>query len=129
MIAELRDLLHTPYELGGRTVGVGLDCLGTVAEVARRRGLPPPDGWPSIREAWQRGQIDTATGFPAGWVRQPAGAALCDGDVMLFFSGDHPWCAIVHEQHVVTAHPSAGVHARPLFRWSLAPAQVWRYQP
>ena len=127
MTADLRDILHTPYELGGRTVGVGIDCLGTVAEVARRRGLPPPDGWPSIRDAWQRGEIATATGFPAGWRRQPAGTALQDLDVLLFFSGDHPWCAIVDGGMVVTAHPKTGPHARPLNRWRLAPAEVWRY--
>lgn len=129
MTAHLRDLLHTPYELGGRQVGVGIDCLGTVAEVARRRGLPPPDGWPSIRAAWENGTLAAASGFPDGWIRMPAATGLRDGDVLLFVSGAHPWCAIVDAGFVISAHPDRGPYAVPMQRWREAPVELWRFLP
>lgn len=130
MIADdLRDILRTPYALGGRVVGASIDCLGVVGEVARRRGLPPPDGWPQIRQAWERGDLPSGTGFPAGWVRCLADGPLQDGDVLLFF-GAHPWCAIVHRGLVVSASASVGsAYSVPLHRWKKAPAEVWRWCP
>jgi hypothetical protein len=128
MIAELQDVLRTPYLLGGRQVGIGLDCLGVVAEVARRRGIPPPDGWPSIRSAWEQGQVDTSTGFPAGWCRMPPGTTAVDGDVLLLWTGMHPWCAIVHEGLVVSAHPDSGPYAMPLWRWRQPVSELWRFR-
>jgi cell wall-associated NlpC family hydrolase len=86
----MRDVLHTPYVLGGREIGAGLDCLGVVSIIARRRGLPPPDGWPSIRAAWERGELPTATGFPIGWRRQQPIRDLRDGDVLLYFGPGAP---------------------------------------
>tara|TARA_R110002073_G_scaffold326370_1_gene506165 strand:+ start:18078 stop:18458 length:381 start_codon:yes stop_codon:yes gene_type:complete len=118
------DILRTPYKLGGRTVGSELDCLGTVAEIARRRGLPPPGGWPEILSAVEAGR--TANGFPLGWRRVPDPVRLLDGDVLVL-PGEHPGCAIVHEGRVFTARPEAGVHAVPLHRWSQAPSEVWRF--
>ncbi len=126
-MTDLRDILHTPYRLGGRLVGIELDCLGVVGEVARRRGLPPPDGWPSIRRDWEQGRIETASGFPAGWVRQPMPCALQDGDVLVFVVGHRPGCAIVHDGWVVTAEPGRGVYRTDLSRWNIAPAEVWRW--
>lgn len=118
------DILRTPYKLGGRTVGVELDCLGTVEEIARRRGVPAPGGWPDILKAVAEGR--TATGFPEGWCRVLPPVRLRDGDVMVL-PGDHPGCAIVHEGRVFTARPEAGVHAVLLHRWSQTPSEVWRY--
>jgi hypothetical protein len=130
MSADLRDVLHTPYELGGRTVGVGLDCLGVVGEIARRRHLPVPDGWPTIRRAWELGELPTATGFPPGWVRMPAGVVLRDFDVLLFFGPSHPWCAIIDFDRVWSASAEIGSpYAIPLARWRTPPAEVWRYCP
>lgn len=124
------DLLRTPYETGGREPGVALDCLGVVACIATMRGVPPPDGWPSIEEAWRRGVVDFS-GMPAGWKRaahedryQPM-----EGDVLLFYGPSHPWCAIVHKGRVFSASREAGVYAIPATRWKQAPAEVWRWQP
>ena len=126
MTADMRDVLHTPYVLGGRTVGIELDCLGVVGEVARRRGLPAPDGWPSILKAMKEGRV--ASGFPPGWRRQSPPFRLQDGDVLVL-PGDHPGCAIVHGGRVYTAHPDAGVHAIALSRWNRAASEVWRFEP
>ena len=122
----MRDILHTPYKLGGRTVGAELDCLGVVGEIARRRGLPAPDGWPSIVRAVAHGQA--ATGFPIGWARVTPIPQLQDGDVLVL-PGLHPGCAIVPEGRVWTARPEAGVHAVPIERWAQTPSEVWRFCP
>lgn len=127
MTADIRDILHTPYELGGRTVGLALDCLGAVGSIARRRGLPPPDGWPSMADAWRRGDLVAATGFPAGWVRQPPATTLLEGDVLVFVRAQRAGCAIVHGGMVVSADPRLGVYCTPLDRWGIAPAEVWRF--
>lgn len=126
--AEFRDLLATPYALGGRTIGVGIDCLGIVGEIARRRGIPAPDGWPSIRAAWQRGEIDAATGFPAGWRRvHDCGLVFEELDVLLFFS-PHPWCAIVDGGRLWSASELQGsAYCLPLSRLHRDPDEVWRF--
>jgi len=129
MSADIRDILHTPYRFGGRTVGVEIDCLGVVSELARRRGLPAPDGWPSIREDWERGRVEAATGFPAGWQRQAPPHQLQDGDVLVFLRGGRAGCAIVHDGLVATAEPGLGPYCTPLARWSIPPAEVWRFAP
>lgn len=127
MTADLRDVLRSPYKLGGRIVGAELDCLGVVGEIARRRGLPPPDGWPSIRAAWERGELDAAGGFPFGWSRVSAPFTLQDGDVLVWF-GPHPWCAIVHDGRVWSANAEVGsAYAVDLQRWRRPPAEVWRF--
>ncbi|MBL8752276.1 MAG: hypothetical protein JNK15_03160 [Planctomycetes bacterium] len=123
----LEQILRTRYAIDGDEVGVALSCLGAVRAVARLRGLPPPDGWLSIRAAWERGEVETASGFPAGWVRQPAGAQLLDGDVLVFQRAGRQGCGIVHEGWVVTADTAPGVYRLPLSRWSIAPAEVWRF--
>lgn len=124
MNVPTQDILRTPYRLGGRTVGAELDCLGVVGEIARRRGLPAPDGWPSILRAMAEGS--PASGFPAGWFRIAAGSPWQEGDVLVL-PGVHPGCAIVHDGRIWTARPGAGVHAVPIARWSQAPSQVWRF--
>jgi hypothetical protein len=125
----MRDVLHTPYVLGGREIGAGLDCLGVVSIIARRRGLPPPDGWPSIRAAWERGELPTATGFPIGWRRQQPIRDLRDGDVLLYFGPEHPWSAIVHNGHVWSASPEVGgVFSMPASRWNRVPDELWRFE-
>lgn len=127
MTADVRDILHTPYELGGTIVGVGLDCYTATCAVARRRGLPPPDLVPSIREAALRGEIPT--GFPAGWESVPVPFVLQDGDILLGY-GVHPWSAIVHDGRVISASETAGcVYAVPLHRWRKPPSEVWRFRP
>lgn len=122
---DVSDIMRTPYVLGGRTVGEAIDCLGVVGEVARRRGLPAPDGWPSILRAVAKG--DAATGFPPGWARLADGEQWCDGDVLVL-PGAHPGCAIINDGFVLTARPGAGVHAVLLYRWSQKPSQVWRFE-
>ena len=129
---NMRDVLHTPFKLGGREVGKGIDCLGVVAEIARRRGLPAPDGWPSIRAAWERGELPSATGFPKGWRRIPH-VDLRDGDVLLFFGPEHPWSAILHGGHIWSATPdrdgTAGyVYCIPIARWTRSPDELWRFE-
>lgn len=127
--AEFRDLLHTPYVVGGRQVGVELDCLGVVGEIARRRGAAPPDGWVSIERAIADGNMKAATGFPAGWHRQADDEAIQNGDVLVYY-GDHPWCAIVHDGYVWSASAKMGaVYRIPAHRWSKVPAEVWRWAP
>jgi len=129
MTADLRDILHTPYELGGRTPGIGLDCLGVVGEIARRRGMAPPDGWPSIRDAWEHDEIEASTGFPPGWVKQDPVVGVEDGDVLLFFE-PHAWCSIVDGGMLWSAsHEQGSCFCMPLFRLRRKPIEVWRWQP
>lgn len=124
---SLRDILRTPYQLGGREVGAGIDCLGTVLAIADRIGLPAIDPWANIASAWQAGTLDTASGFPDGWFRIAATSTLEDGDVLLFFE-HHPWAAIVCAGYVWTASENAGrVVCVSLARWTQQPAEVWRY--
>jgi hypothetical protein len=121
------DLLHSRYELGARLPGVALDCLGVVGEIARRRGLPPPDGWPSLRESWLQGRLDTSSGFPHGWERQPEGTGVVDLDVLLFVRRGRPGCAIVDRGRVWTAEPLIGVTCVPIHRWAIAHHELWRF--
>lgn len=127
MTHEHADLMASRYALGARAPGEAIDCLGLVGEIARRRGLPPPDGWPSIRESWLQGRLDTATGFPEGWARQEPGTTVRDLDVLLFVRRGRPGCAIVDRGLVWTAEPGAGVTATPLNRWAVAHSELWRW--
>lgn len=127
MTADLRDILTSPFVRGGRQVGVALDCLGVVGAVAARRGLPPPDGWASIKAAWERGELAAASGFPAGWTRQPSGTPLQSGDVLVYVRSGWPGCAIVDGDMVLTSSPGTGAYARPLRRWPIPPQEVWRF--
>lgn len=127
MTADLQDILRTPYVLGGRTIGVELDCLGVTGAVAARRGMPPPDGWASIQASWARGEIDAASGFPPGWTRQPPGTGLQNGDVLVYVRGGVPGCAIVDSGMVMTSSPATGAYACPLRRWPIPPQEVWRF--
>lgn len=124
---NLDDVRRTPYVLGGRAPGQGLDCLGTVLVIARRMGLCAPDPWQQILEAWELGGAVTS-GFPSCWFRLTDGAPVLDGDVLLFFTS-HPWSAIVCAGNVWSADPSVGVYCRPLARWERRAAEVWRHDP
>lgn len=129
MTADLRDILHTPYELGGRTVGVKIDCLGVAREICRRRGRPPPEGTQAILDAWSRGEIESATGFPAGWKKQDPTERARDGDVFLFFE-PQAWCGIIDGGQFWSASAETGfAYCMPLFRMQRAPDEVWRWQP
>lgn len=127
MTSDLRDILTSPFVRGGRLVGVALDCLGVVGAVAARRGLPPPDGWASIKAAWERGELAAASGFPAGWTRQPPGTPLQNGDVLVYVRSGWPGCAIVDGDMVLTSSPGTGAYACPLRRWQIPPQEVWRF--
>lgn len=125
---DMSDVLRTPYVLGGRVLGQAGDCLlATTTGAARTVGCGP-DPWPQIRAAWERGDLQTCTGFPQCWARMPAGTPLRDGDVLLFY-GAHPWSAVVVNGHVYTADEQAGAYCRPLTRWSKKPAEIWRHDP
>ena len=86
---NLADVRRTPYVLGGREPGRGLDCLGTVLVVASRMGLCAPDPWQAIAEAWEQKQLHVPSGFPACWFRVTDSQPLREGDVLLFY-GLHP---------------------------------------
>lgn len=123
---QRRRLLATPYRLGGRTVGEGIDCLGVVLVLCTDLGLPLPDPWTQLRAAWRSGTVDTASGFPAGWTRVQ-GQQPATGDVLLYH-GEHPWAAIVADGMVWSADAYVGgPYCKPLVAWKLTPIEVWRY--
>lgn len=127
MTADLRDILHSPYELGGTTVGLGLDCFSAACEILRRQGRPAPDGEPTVRAQGLRGE--SPTGFPPGWVRLDPPWLLEHGDLLLWFQ-PRPGSAVVHFGHVVTASEEAQrIYAVPTHRWKRPPAEVWRFAP
>jgi hypothetical protein len=124
---DLADVLRTPYVLGGREPGVGLDCLGTVIEIARRRNLCAPDPWRAILDAWGRGTLEARTGFPPCWQRQIDGEPIYDDDVLLFY-GAHQWCAIVIDGWLWSADEKVGtVYRVPVSRLPRWPNEVWRH--
>jgi hypothetical protein len=125
MNADLRrKLLRTPYELGGRQIGAGIDCLGVVLFVLEQRGEGIPDPWETLARHYREpGQSPGDAGFPEGWRR--GDPPFRDGDVLLFF-GEHHWSAIVHDGFVWSSHPSPGTWSRPLNRFSKTPQEVWR---
>lgn len=128
MPVDMGDVLRTPYVRGGRVLGKAGDCLFTTLTGAARTVGCSPDPWPQIRAAWERGDLQPSTGFPPCWSRLPAGAALRDGDVLLFY-GAHPWSAVVVDGHVYTADEQVGAYCRPLARWTKQPAEAWRHDP
>lgn len=124
----MRDVLRTPYRLGGRELGKAGDCLlATIVGASRVCGCAP-DPWASIRADWEAGRLQTSTGFPSCWFRQAEAVAMRDGDVLLFY-GRHPWSAVVVNSHVYSADEEAGAYCRPLVRWTKKPAEVWRHDP
>lgn len=126
MTSDLADLLATPYERGGTTVGKGLDCYHVTCELVRRRGWPPPDGLPLIYKALLNGE--RPSGFPAGWISVSHGEPIRDGDVLLGY-GANPWAAFVHRGYIVSANPQIGVFATPVMRWKARASEIWRYVP
>lgn len=128
-MTDLRDILATPYRLDGdQQVGIGLSCFGTVREVARRLGLPPPEGWPTLLDDWRAGRAEISTGLPPGWQLQPAGTAWQQGDLLVFTRGGRPGCGIIDAGFVVSAEPSVGPYRLPIHRWRLPVTEVWRYR-
>lgn len=131
MPIDMSDVLRTPYVRGGRVLGKEGDCLLATLTGTQRTVHCGPDPWPAIRAAWERGDLQTCTGFPPCWSRMPAGTrlqSLRDGDVLLFY-GAHPWSAVVVDGHVYTADEQAGAYCRPLARWNKQPAEIWRHDP
>jgi len=123
----LRELLATPFRLRGRTVGVGLDCLGVTLALASSRGVTDtPDPWRVVAESWARGELPPANGFPPGWQQVDAGAPQ-DDDVALFtdkMSGAFVGVGYVLGGHIFTASASTGVYRAPAGRFTIA--QLWR---
>lgn len=129
-VSELMGMLTWPYRLGGRGPS-GVDCLGITIAVLQFLGVPAPDPWREIHDAWRRGSLDAATGFGAGWRRIEQAETGLDGDVLLFDIGGcrAKHVAVLFAGHVVHAAPEIGVHMKP---WTVGhdqPSQVWRYQP
>lgn len=133
----LDDVRRTPYVLGGRVPGDGLDCYGVVLVIASRLGLPAPDCWASIRQAWQAGNMSAASGFPEGWRRVQTHSLPCvagwtggllEGDVVVMDGPPHQSCGIVVGSRIWTAAPSLGVYSRDADKFAAACVpQVWRF--
>lgn len=123
MMHSTAQLLGTPYVRGGRQVGIGLDCLGVVLEMARARGVDAQDPWHLLEQNWNCGVREPGTGFPPGW-RQVADAPQ-DDDVVLLRT-DLGGVGYVLDGYVWTASRHAGVHRLPLHRARMVVSQVWR---
>lgn len=125
---DLTDLMRAPYVLGGRSVQTGLDCYGTVQEIARRKGLPFPDAWRQIEADWRSGGLQPSSGFGPGWRRSPdTWPTVRDGDVLVCL-GRHHFCMIVHAGYLWSANPEVGhPFGVPLHRWTHAPLEIWRH--
>lgn len=124
---RLDDVRRTPYVLGGRVPGEGLDCYGVVLVLASRLGLPAPDCWASIRQAWEAGTMSAASGFPEGWDRVPADGGLLEGDVVVLEGPPHQSCGIVVGSRIWTAAPTLGVYSRDVGAFAGCVSQVWRH--
>lgn len=127
---DICDIMAWPYRLGGRGSD-GVDCLGLTLAVLWRIGIPAPDPWHSVHEAWRKGALDAATGFGPGWRRIERDEIGLDGDVLLFtlrgVRAAH--VAVLLRGYVLHATPEAGVHAQPWTAGHADPEQAWRYQP
>jgi hypothetical protein len=126
-VTEIDDLLAAPYQWRGRDPLKGLDCLGVVLNVASRHGLPAPDPWKDIGEAYKAGTLDTSTGFPDGWHR--VSGELHELDIVLFRARGEESCGIIHDGYLLSADRVIGVYRLPLHRWRHDPREIWRYIP
>ena len=127
---DVADLMALPFARGGRG-GDGIDCLGLTLAVLERVGIPAPDPWAHVHDAWRKGELDAATGFGAGWRRIDIAEIGLDGDVLLFDSGGcrAAHVAVLFRGHVLHAAPEVGVYSRPWTVGHDVPSQAWRYQP
>lgn len=125
---DMRDVLATPYKLGGRTLGKEGDCLLATLTGAQRQVGCAPDPWPAIRADWEAGKLTPSSGFPPCWFRLPDDQARRDGDVLLFY-GAEPWSAVVVDGYVYSSDKEAGAYCVPSFRWHKKPAEHWRHDP
>ena len=130
----MTELLAMRYRLGGRGADGTIDCLGVVLAKAAELGidLPASDPWAIVCDQWQRGGLDAATGFPAGWRRlhgdELRGALTRprDGDVWLL-QHDHPGVGIIARGVFWSASARVGgVLALPPERVEPRPTEVWR---
>lgn len=127
---DIADIMAWPYRLGGRGPG-GVDCLGLTLAVLERIGIPAPDPWHNVHEAWRTGELEAATGFGPGWRRIEVAEVGLDGDVLLFDVGGRRagHVAVLLRGHLVHATNEVGVHLKPWTVGHETPAQAWRYQP
>lgn len=138
--SEIRD----PFDLvrmgaqfveGGRDPQSGIDCLGVVLLVAEWAGLPAPDPWAQVQDAWRRGQRPIGANMPAGWVEiaWPAPLPMLrDLDVLVMVERPGRDVAghvgIVWRGHVLSASRSThGPYALRLDRQAPLIRQLWRY--
>lgn len=127
---DVTDLMALPFQRGGRGVD-GIDCLGLTLAVLERIGIPAPDPWHSVHEAWRKGDLDAATGFGPGWRRIEVAEIGLDGDVLLFdvWGCRAAHVAVLFDGYVLHATAEVGVHRKPWTVGHESPAQAWRYQP
>lgn len=123
-------VLCSAYQAGGRAVGVVLDCLGVVHAICAHRGLPAPDGFPSMAAMLREGRVRAASGFPPGWQQIGTSERWEDLDVLVYHgaAAPEPWCAVLDRGLVWTAHRDRGVYSVPSHRWpTRGITELWRF--
>ena len=121
-----RELLRTPFERGGRELGVGIDCAGVARAILARAGVEFPDPWDVLAQQWRKGQLDAESIMPADWYRLPAAAPLRNLD-LAFLDAERLSVGVVLGGHLWTATEAGGVVRLPVSRCAVA--QAWRRAP
>jgi cell wall-associated NlpC family hydrolase len=126
-VSDWRDILATPYRIGGRTLGVGIDCYGVTLEVARRIGVCLEDDRERMLRAFRDGEHSPTGFFPPCWRRLAAPLRLQHGDGLLWTTG-FPHCGIVANGYLWSADAALrSPYAKRADNVSLRGVEVWRH--
>lgn len=133
---EARSWVGTPFHWQASQKGVGADCKGVVAGVARELGLPEAQSLYAQMADYRRGHVDAQllqVGLADVFDKLPAGTPPAPGDVLLLVMGGKPQhlaIAVGGGQVVVARAPSARVRLTDLAALLriLKLHSVWRWK-
>lgn len=127
IIAYARECLGTPYLHQGRIVGLGLDCAGVIAHVAKRLGLKVLETQGYARTPSQ-GLIELAADSQ-DWLERVF--EMQAGDVLMMrFTGDPQHVGIFTGENLIHSYLDIGrvVEHRLDTKWTARIMRIYRFK-
>jgi NlpC/P60 family putative phage cell wall peptidase len=127
IIAYARECLGTPYLHQGRLLGIGLDCAGVIAHVAKRLGYEPVET-PGYSRTPSNGLLELAADTQEWLYRVHEMQA---GDILMMrFTGDPQHVGIYTGENLIHSYEGIGrvVEHRLDTKWKSRIMRIYRFK-